>query len=285
MANAALTLRAETAFTNAAGERRDNLEREQRKRFEVVRRLVAAVAEPGEDVLYVAAATAPFSTMEFLTTGWILMSLKRCFLVVTDRRLLHVPLSIRGKSKHSIAEVRYSDVKAIKVEGLLNGFVELVYRSGKKERFSQLRGYEKKKLVALLDGKASPAPVPSQGAARHFLCPRCARRWAGEETCPQCGLRFKNQKLAFWLAVLAPGGGYFYTNHVWLGIADAFAEVFLLVLLIFGLVALALRDADALPVLAVAAIGLTMEKLISVYHVRHYLSEALPADTTFEPAA
>jgi len=278
-------LRAETAFTNAAGERRDNLEREQRKRFEVVRRLVAAVAEPGEDVLYVAAATAPFSTMEFLTTGWILMSLKRCFLVVTDRRLLHVPLSIRGKSKRSIAEVRYSDVKAIRVEGLLNGFVDLIYPSGKKERFSQIRGYEKKKLAALLEGKASPAPVPSQGVARHFLCPRCARRWAGEETCPQCGLRFKNQKLAFWLALLAPGGGYFYANHFWLGIADAFAELFLLVLLVFGLAAAAMGERDAAPVLVVAVVGMALEKMISVYHVRHYLAEALPADSTFEPVA
>src|SRR5262245_32254232 len=144
MANAAVALRPETAFTDAAGERRDKLEREQRKRFEVCRALLAAVAEPDEQILYVAAATAPFSTMEFLTTGWILMSLKRCFLVVTDRRLLHIPLGIRGKSKRSIAEIRYSDLKAIKVQGLLNGFVEIVYPSAKKERFSQMRGYEKK---------------------------------------------------------------------------------------------------------------------------------------------
>ncbi len=281
--NDALTLRPETAFADAKGERKDKLEREQRRRFEACRGLLQAVAEPGEEVLYVAAAVAPFSVLEFLTTGWILMSLKRCYLAVTDRRLLHIPLTVRGRVKRSIAEVRYGDLRSIKVAGVFSGVVDVVAASGGKERFSSLRMGEKKKLAALLTGKANPAPAPARDPARRFLCPRCARRWAGEERCPQCGLAFKQGRLGFWLALLAPGGGYFYTGHPWLGIGDAFAEVFLLVLLLFGIGAVALRDQDGWPILVIAAVGLALEKLISVYHLRHYLAEALPADASFRP--
>jgi hypothetical protein len=73
--NRALTLRPDTAFTDADGQPKEKLEREQRKRFEACKGLLSAVAEPGEEVLYIAAAVAPFSTLEFLTTGWMLMSL------------------------------------------------------------------------------------------------------------------------------------------------------------------------------------------------------------------
>jgi len=281
--NQALVLRPETAFTDVKGERKDKLEREQNKRFAACRPLLAAVAEPGEEILYIAAAVAPFSTLEFLTTGWILMSLKRCYLVVTDRRLLHVPLTVRGNAKRSIAELRYGDLKSIKVQGVFAGVVDVVGASGKKERFTQVRSPEKKKLQALLQNRANPAPAPSSAPARHFLCPRCAKRWAGEESCPQCGLAFKNRRLGFWLALLAPGGGYFYTGHPWLGIGDAFTEVVLLVLLVVGVVAVVIGDQDAAPLLVVAAVGLFLEKLISVYHVRHYLAEALPADSSFSP--
>ena len=281
--NQALTLRPDTAFTDIKGERKDKLEREQNKRFAACRSLLAAVAEPGEEVLYIAQAVAPFSTLEFLTTGWILMSLKRCFLVLADRRLLQVPLTVRGNAKRSIAELRYADLKAIKVQGVFAGVVDVVGASGKRERFTQVRSPEKKKLQALLQNRANPAPAPSNGPARRFLCPRCAKRWAGEESCAQCGLAFKNRRLGFWLALLAPGGGYFYTGHPWLGIGDALTEIFLLVLLLVGVISLATGDQDALPVLAIAGIGLFFEKLISIYHVRHYLAEALPADSSFSP--
>jgi len=283
--NPALTLRPEAAFTDPSGERKEKLEREQRKRFEVCKGLLQAVAEPDEEILYIAAAVAPFSTMEFLTTGWILMSLKRCFLVVTDRRLLHVPLTVRGNAKRSIAEVRYAALKSIKVHGVFAGVVDLVDAAGKKERFSQVRSPEKKKLQALLANRANPAPAPARAAARGFLCPRCARRWAGEDSCAGCGLAFKNRRLGFWLALLAPGGGYFYTGHPWLGIGDALTEIFLLVLLLFGIGAVVMGEQDAAPLLGIAAIGLVFEKLVSVYHLRHYLAEALPADSTFQPGA
>jgi len=37
------------------------------------------------------------------------MILKRSYLVATDRRLLHVPLTARGASKRAIAEIRYAE--------------------------------------------------------------------------------------------------------------------------------------------------------------------------------
>src|SRR5262245_56185197 len=125
-----VVLRPDVAFTDANGERRDKLERQQGKHLEVCRDLLAAVAEPGEELLYIAPAVSPFSTMEFLFTGWLLMILKRSFLVVTDRRLLHLPLTARGASKRAIAEVRFDEVKALKVHGLFNGVLEVVGPSG-----------------------------------------------------------------------------------------------------------------------------------------------------------
>lgn len=283
MASVAVVLRGDTAFTDEKGERRDRLEREQTNRLRACAGLLEAVAEPGEEFLFIAQAVAPFSTLELLTTGWILMMLKRCYLVVTDRRLLHVPLTARGAGKRSIAEIRYGDLKSIKVHGVFSGVVDLVAASGGKERFASLRGGEKRKLAALLGGRANPAPAPAAGTARHFLCPRCRRRWAGEETCGQCGMRFKNRRLAFWLSLLAPGGGYFYTGHPWLGIGDALAEMFLLVLLLLGVGGLLVSEPDSGAMVGIAGVALALEKLVSIYHARHYVAEALPADGSFQP--
>ncbi len=285
MSHQPVVLRPDTAFTDPSGERLDKLERQQTKHLAVCRDLLAAVLEPGEDVLYIAPAVSPFSTWEFLTTGWILMILKRSLLAVTDRRLLHVPLTVRGASRRSIAEIRYAEARELKVHGVFNGVLDVVAASGRKERFSSLPRAAKKKLAALLAGRANPAAPPAAGLARHFLCPRCRRRWAGEEKCGQCGLAFKNGRLGFWMALLAPGGGYFYTGHPWLGIGDALAEMFLLVLLLLGIGGMVMGEPDSAGITVVAAGLLALEKLISVYHTRHFLAEALPAEASFRPGA
>ena len=137
----------------------------------------------------------------------------------------------------------------------------------------------------MLAGRANPAAAPAAGSARHFLCPRCRRRWAGDQTCAQCRLPFKNRRLGFWMALLAPGGGYFYTGHLWLGIGDAVAEMFLLVLVLLGVGGMVMGEADAAGVAVVGAALLGIEKLISVYHTRHFLAEALPAEASFRPGA
>jgi hypothetical protein len=199
--------------------------------------------------------------------------------------LLHVPLTARGASKRSIAEIRYAEARGLKVHGLFNGVLDVVSASGRKERFSSLPGAAKKKFAALLAGRANPAAPPAEGPARHFLCPRCRRRWTGDEKCGQCALPFKNARLGFWMALLAPGGGYFYTGHPWLGIGDAVAEMVLLVLLLLGIGGMVMGEPDSAGVTVVAAALLALEKLISVYHTRHFLAEALPAEASFRPGA
>jgi hypothetical protein len=87
------------------------------------------------------------------------------------------------------------------------------------------------------------------------------------------------------MALLAPGGGYFYTGHPWLGIGDAVAEMVLLVLLLLGIGGMVMGEPDSAGVTVVAAALLALEKLISVYHTRHFLAEALPAEASFRPGA
>jgi hypothetical protein len=89
-------------------------------------------------------------------------------------------------------------------------------------------------------------------------------------------LKFKNKIIAYILAILFPGGGYFYTRHYLLGLLDAIVEIFLLLYFATTLQDVLNRvDGSLVPMLMLGAIFVAV-KAISVIHSSHFTEEFIP---------
>ncbi len=278
-----LPINRDVAFSDVQGRHKPGLEKKQMKLLAKAAPLLRKVLEPDEEIHFVAPGATPYSTLEFLTAGWLIVYLKRCLLVVTDRRLLHIPARYSFEPKMSISQVRYGDVVEHKVGAFLGGKLKLTYRDNRKETFTAFPGWAAKKLKAMLPPRSGQGPA-SMVKGRQYLCPRCAAVLAQDSaTCAGCSLPFKDKKTALKYSLLYPGGGYFYTGHSWLGIGDAITEGILILMVILGLVMTFDPEvgSDGLFVVVPFGILLAIEKAITVYHAQHFVAERLPADRRF----
>jgi hypothetical protein len=243
------------------------------------------VLKPDEEIWLAVRAVSPMSWFEQLTTGWMIYYLKRCVLVFTNKRILHLPTTVNFKPKVSVAQVLYGDIAEPKLTGFLGRALTLRYRSGKKESFNYIEPRDFKKLKTILPSLPKEGQ-PSEVSERHHLCPRCqARLLKGKFTCPGCQLQFKDGERALKLSILYPGGGYFYTGHPILGIGDAIVEGMLLILIIGGVIEILSgeRGPEGWALVAVFTLALIAEKAQTMYHARHYVNEYIPLEKTFAP--
>jgi hypothetical protein len=119
---------------------------------------------------------------------------------------------------------------------------------------------------------------------RRHLCPRCTGPLEhGMSRCPSCQLEFRNRAEALRLSLLVPGGGYFYTRHPWLGVGDILAEGMIIVLLLTSVASMIQGEDGAGFAVGLFAVALVFEKLFTVQHSNHYLSEFIPKDAKVEP--
>jgi hypothetical protein len=232
-----------------------------------------------EVVFLVSTGCSPVSVVEQLITGWIVFYLKRCLLVVTNKRILHVPGKPDFGYRNSIAQIRYGDCDEIRLKGRT---LTLRYKSGKKEKFFNLDPREKKKLNVLLP--AIPlGGEPGKTLQRTHLCPRCTNELKEETcSCSHCGLEFLNKAEGRRYALMLPGGGYFYARHLWMGISDAFVEFYLIFFCGTLLADLLKGSKESLAPIMIFGLMLAMEKTISVYHAFHFLKEFIPKDRKFK---
>jgi hypothetical protein len=261
-------------FADHKGAYRKGIEKRQRKLAAKVA-FIGRFLQPKERVLFVTTGCSPFTTLEQLTTGWVILYLKRALLVVTDQRILHVLTDASYKYRDSIAEVRYADCAS-----MTQSFssLKLKYRNGKKERFLYLARQERRKLKELLKSKTFEGTSAGTGVRTH-LCPRCTGPLKADQyRCGACNFEFKSRAEGRRLAFIFPGGGYFYTGHWFLGIGDAIVELVLLVFLILSVVGAANGAEGGWVTTGVLAIFLAIEKAISVYHTDHFIKEYLPAE-------
>ncbi len=273
-----LRVRADSCFVDAKGKQNRSVEKNRRKLLEKAAPLVGKVLEEGEEVLLITPICSPFSILELLTTGWIIQNVKAAVLVVTDRRLLHLPTTASRRPRGSVAEVRYGDLATAKVSGWVNGKLVLEYREGGKETFTGIPMFSIKQLRSMVSARVGRGPATANGG-RRFLCPGCRRVLPREPgRCTACGMEFRSRKKALTRSILIPGGGYFYTGHPLMGVADAAVEAFLLLfVLVGGGLALA-GEPGMVEGVALFAVVLVFEKLVTVYHANHYIKEFLPVD-------
>jgi hypothetical protein len=134
--------------------------------------LLKQFLKPDEEILLAVRACSPMSWFEQMTTGWIIFYLKRCVLVITNKRILHFPTKTNFGPKKSVAQILYGDIAEAKVRGFLGRVLTLKYKSGKKESFNYVQSHEFKKLRAILPSLVKEGQ-PSEAGERHHLCPRC----------------------------------------------------------------------------------------------------------------
>lgn len=270
----------EVMFSNHKNDYKPAIEKRQRKLLEKVQFLQPFLWE-GETILCVTTACSPMTLLEQYLMGWWIFYIKRCLLVFTNMRVLHIPTTTDFSYRNSIAQIVYADCKSVAVKGHT---LVVKYANGTTEKFYYTASKERKKVKSLLE----TAPIQSEQStlqARTHLCPRCTGELINEQyTCPNCGLAFKSKTEARKIALVYPGGGYFYTRHPMLGVGDAFVEA----LLTFGLIAAVIdtvggsANADPAGVI-VFGIVLALEKAVSVYDSNKFVSEFIPIEKQIEP--
>jgi hypothetical protein len=270
----------EITFTDHKGARRPRIEKRQRQLAGHLS-FLRDFLEDGEKVLVITTAVSPSSILDQLTTGYIFAYIKRCLLVLTNKRIVHVPTTIGYRYRQSFAQIRYGDIESIAQKG---SRLNLVYKSGAKEKFLYIGRAQRRKIRGLLPSLELHG-IPTEARERVHLCPRCgAEQKSGIFECPSCSLEFKNRKKAVTLSVWLPGGGYFYTGHPLLGISDALVEVILILAVIGSLITTSEFPEPDVAGAIVFGVILVLEKLITVYHAWHFVAECLPKDRQVRPA-
>jgi hypothetical protein len=269
---------ADTMFVDHKGAYKPRIEKKQRnlaKKLPFLKNFL----EDDEKLLVITTAVSPASILERFTTGAIFVYIKRCLLVMTDRRIFHIPTTIDYKYRRSIAQMCYNDIDSIWQKGHR---LKIRYKSGEKDLFLAVRRAEQKKIHALLPSLALEGSSSKAGKRVH-LCPRCSSELETDIfQCSSCGLEFKSWSKALALSIWLPGGGYFYTGHPLIGIIDALIEL----LLIVGIVASLLPHGDfpeGEPEAAIIlGVILIIEKLITIYHAKHFVKEFLTKEKEIE---
>jgi hypothetical protein len=292
-----ITVREDVLYTNHKGKEKSKLRKRAGQTLERLKDVLPKVLEPEEVVVYVSPVQAPLSAVTQLTLGWISYQLTKSMLVITNRRLLEFRLKVKSFGRwdwdRGLRSIRLGDVAEAKVSSFLGGAIKLRYHSGEKEKYWGLKGGDAKKIRLLLD-TLLPGSVGESSAARGAvaLCPNCRAELAsGAERCGQCRLEFATQREMTWRSVLFPGGGYFYVGHTGLGVLDFIPEfLFTFWLVMFLLVAAGLPEpflgplepytsrSGALIGAALIAALLSLEKLLTILHGRHFVRRFIPLD-------
>ncbi len=270
---------ADTMFADHKGVFKPRIEKKQRKLAGKLL-FLKEFLEDGEKLLVITTAVSPTSLFEQLTTGLIYVYIKRCLLVMTDRRIFHIPTNMSYNYRRSIAQIHYSDIDSIVQKG---SKLKIKYKSGAKDLFLYVRRAERKKIRAQLPSLSLEGPSSKAGKRVH-LCPRCSAELEDDFfECPSCGLEFKSRKTALKLSIWLPGGGYFYTGHPLLGIGDALFELLLILAVLSSLIPDAeFPDGDFGSAIVFGVI-LVIEKLITIYHANHFVKEYLTKDKEIMP--
>ena len=269
-----IQVREDVSFSDAKGAEKPKLRKQKTKLLKSLQPALRKLLQPGEAVFWIARAQSPMTTVEQLSASAFTYYHTMCALVVTNRRMLHIPINNKVQWRRSARAAAWGDVAEVRVKGWLIKTLNLKYRDGQKEVYRNLVRADASKLKALLPILADPqtAEISNTGNMAS-ICPEClASLTPSVYRCEHCGLTFKDEKTMVQRSAIIPAGAYFYTGHPLVGTLFAFVELILLFDLILGL---ATRNWD----LAVtAAIVLAVEKLFTIYHARRFIREFIPIE-------
>jgi hypothetical protein len=223
-------LREDIAFTDAQGGDGGRLAKRAKSVLQHLQEPLGKILEPDEVVLYFTHGQLMPGLPERYMLGVAYRVLTRAGLILTNRRLIHVSLRRGGQWDRNLRSARWGDVKEFLVTGRIRGKLLIKYRAGSSETYWYIPKPAAAKLQVLLDALL-PQSTEETSPAREMasFCPRCLGALASRVyECPNCQLKFKDEKGALLHGLLVPGGGFFYAGLNLLGIAHAFADVSLL---------------------------------------------------------
>jgi hypothetical protein len=279
-----LPVHKEIMFSNHKDKYKSRIEKRQRK---LISRLsfLRPFLEPDENILLVTTGHSPPTVLEKFGIGWLFLYLKRSLFVFTDRRIFHVPTTPIYRYRGSITQIPYTACESIQMKG---ASLLVQYKGGgEPEKFLSLSGREKKKVRELLNIISFEGPQASV-AGRVHLCPQCASAlYSSISQCGSCGLRFKTPGVAAFLAIVLPGGGYFYLRQPFLGAAFALLEIAAAALIAISWYGIANTGVSNLLWGGGGILMLGLLKAFAVVHVRIILKEYIPrkTDITFQKVA
>jgi hypothetical protein len=263
----------DTLFSNHKKIYKKRIENRQRK-FIVKLSFLKPFLKTGEKILLVSTGYSPISSLAQYVTGFLFVYLKRSLFVFTNHRIFHVPTTPNYKFKQSLSQIYYAGCQSIELKG---GTLVVQYtKSGKIEKFRAMALSERKKIRTLL--KQRPfSGTKNQVGERFYLCPQCTRLLTVTKyVCESCGLKFKNKIVAYILAILFPGGGYFYSRHYLLGLLNAIVEIFLLLYIAVTVEDVLNRVEGSMVHLLVFGAIFVAVKIIAVIHSTHFIEEFIP---------
>lgn len=263
----------ETLFSNHKKIYKKRIENRQRKLI-VKLPFLKPFLKKGEKILLVSTGYSPITSLAQYATGFIFVYLKRSLFVFTNHRIFHVPATPNYQFKDTIAQIYYDGCRSISMKG---GTLVVEYaKIGQMEKFKAIAFSERKKIKALLKSKPVSGTKTRLGERFH-LCPRCTHPLStGKYVCESCQLKFKNKIIAYIIAILFPGGGYFYTRHYLIGLLNAIVEIFLLAYIAVTLQDVLNKVEDSMKYLAVMGAVYLAVKTISVIHSTHFIEEFIP---------
>ncbi|MDI6739337.1 MAG: hypothetical protein QME74_03120 [Candidatus Edwardsbacteria bacterium] len=266
-----------TCFSNDKEEQSDKVQKQQGKLLAKLGPFLKKFLESEERILYAVPAVAPMSALEQALKGWHVYYLKACALVFTTKRVLYMPTGMNGKPRRSLAQARYGDIAGFTLKGMLSGSFELVYKSGRKEKFTIQTMGDWKKINSFLT-RYIPGGEATDRRDRHFLCPRCAKPLVKDiYACPSCRLAFKTPAQAIKFALLVPGGGFFLTGHFWFGIQGALADIVIFIF-VFSAAVAAHGRAELIVGPVFMLVLLVLNKLVAVAHVKYHVGQFMPTE-------
>ena len=268
-------------FSNHKEVYKKRTEKRQRKLFVKIGSLKPFLRR-NESILLVTTGYSPLNSPAQYLTGFVFSYLKRSIFVFTNQRIIHLPTTSTYKYKNSIAQIAYTGCQSIVMKG---GTLIVQYaKFGRVEKFKAIAVRERKKIRALLKKNIPLSGTKGHLAGRIHLCPRCAHRLVEKKyECANCQLNFKSRFVAAILAILVPGGGYFYVRQFLIGALDAVLELFLLIYSVF-----LIRDFyDQVPVsmiyLVVIPLLFLYIKITAIIHSNHFTAEFIPTQKNIKP--
>lgn len=268
-------------FSNHKDVYKKRVEKRQRKLFVKISPLKPFLRR-SEQILLVTKGYSPLSSLGQYLTGFAFSYLKRSLFVFTNKRIIHLPTTPSYKYNNCLAQIAYAGCQSIAMK---RGTLVVQYaKFGRAEKFKAIAVQERKKIRALLKKRIPLSGTKSHLAGRTHLCPRCAHRLVEKKhECAKCHLTFKSRFMAALLAILVPGGGYFYVRQFLIGALDAVLELFLLIYGVF-----LFRDIyNQVPVdmiyLAVIPVLFLYIKVTAIIHSNHFIAEFIPTQKNIKP--
>ena len=276
-----VSIRSDVLYTSDTGEQKESVQKRANKILQRLCPVLQRILLPGESILYAMPARSPLSVVEQITAAWWTALLAASVLVVTNKRILFLPVKGDGSWRESVRAVHWGDLAEIQAKGLLVKNVTFKFKNGTKSTYTNFRLADAKKLTAIASSLI-PASSGEQTSAHGpvQLCPDCCGVLTERQySCTGCGLSFKNEKTMVLRSIFLPGGGYFYTRHPLIALLPAIVETIFIVDILIILFA-GLASPKAVPDLFAGLLGLgifwALETAITILHCRRYVRDFIP---------